>query len=112
MFFSKTNILGSQIFSDLLGPKIGKIVETGHYGQSFFRGFFSQPPHHTGKNKPWGIRSREVHMTPLDLAHYTFLPPNLVLSNVSLKKKLDTLRKLRLENYRMSLIVSRFIIIF
>ena len=58
-FFSKTNILGSQIFSDPLGPKIRKIVEMGHYGPLFFGGiFFSQPPRHTGQEKPWGTRSR------------------------------------------------------
>ena len=37
-FFSKTNILGSQIFSDPLGPKIRKIVEMGHYGPLFLGG--------------------------------------------------------------------------
>ena len=65
-FFSKTNILGSQIFSDPLGLKIRKIAEMGHYGQLFLWGiFFSQPPQHTGQEKPWGTRSRGgVHMTP------------------------------------------------
>ena len=58
-FFSKTNILGSQIFSDPLGLKIRKIAKTGHYGQLFFWGiFFSQPPRHTGHEKPWETRSR------------------------------------------------------
>ena len=32
-FFSKTNILGSQFFSDPLGPKIRKIAKTGPYGR-------------------------------------------------------------------------------
>ena len=51
--------MGSQFFSDPLGPKIRKIVEMGHYGPLFFGEiFFSQAPRHTGQEKPWGTRSR------------------------------------------------------
>ena len=71
-FFSKTNILGSQIFADPLGPKIRKNAKTGHYGQLFFwEIFFSQPLQHTCQEKPWGTRfSGAVHMTPLYLPKY------------------------------------------
>ena len=69
-FFSKTNILGSQFFSDPLGPKIRKIAKTGPYGPLFFGEFaFSQPPRHTGREKPWETRSRGVEYTPLYLPH-------------------------------------------
>ena len=43
--------MGSQIFSDPLGPKIRKIVETVQYGPLFWGEFFSQPPQHTGQEK-------------------------------------------------------------
>ena len=39
-FFSKTNIFGSQFFSDPLGHKIRKIVEMEHYGPLFGESFF------------------------------------------------------------------------
>ena len=57
-FFSKTNILGSQIFSDPLGPKIRKIAKTGHYGPLFWRFFFNPLNILVMKNHekqgPWG----------------------------------------------------------
>ena len=64
-FFSKTNILGSQFFSDPLGSKIRKIAKTGPYGPLFFGEFaFSQPPRHTGREKPWETRSMGGCSTP------------------------------------------------
>ena len=71
-FFSKTNILGSQFFSDPLGPKIRKIAEIGLYGPLFFLAnlHFLNPldilvEKVHGKEGPWGLQ-----YTPLYLPNY------------------------------------------
>ena len=68
-FFSKTNILGSQIFSDPLGLKIRKIAKMGHYGQLFFWGIFifSTPSTYWSRKTMGNKVQGGVHMTPLYL---------------------------------------------
>ena len=68
-FFSKTNILGSQFFSDPLGPKIRKIAKTGPYGPLFFWRIciFSTPSTYWSRKTMGNKVQGGVQYTPLYL---------------------------------------------